>query len=259
MTFDSAQHPRATDGKFAEKLGGQPEIGLQGPTSVGDIRDLIRKAHPTAAKVVYQDQDNGGPRVVKIHDSSNTIIDYGIGKFDGLDEALDRLPTYGFAGAPDFEVVQTGRLSQQAEELGAYLGHGSRVTSADITRRDVDHLRRTVNNAEFRLAENEVRTLLEKEAPGSIGIVVVEDDEGTAYPLGIETTAAIDGIGRNWGVIDYEVPDGVRDWFITDGYRLSRDGHLDDFASQLTDSYGDFNDDNYDLVWDGRPVYRVAD
>lgn len=258
MTFDNVQHPRDTDGKFAEKLGAAPEIGLQGPASVGDIRDLVRKTHPEATKVAFQDQDNGGPRIVAIHDGSNAIIDYGVGKFEGLDEALDRLPGYGFVGALDFEVVQTGRFSKQAEELAGYLGHGSRVTSADITRTDVDRLRNAVNNAEFRLAENEVRSLLQREAPGSIGVVVAEDDEGNAYPLGIETTGAIDGIGRNWGVIDYDnIPDGVRDWFITDGYRLSRDGHLDDFSSQLTNSYGDFDDDN--IIWDGRPVYRVAD
>jgi hypothetical protein len=255
MTFNPTEHPRANDGKFAEKLGAAPEVGLQGPTTTADIRDLVQQIEPGATKLVYTDQDNGGPRVMTLRDDHNIILNYGVGKWEDLDAALDRYePSFG--GARDFKVIQESRLTPDVEKLSGFLNN-PKLSTADITTDELGRLRYAVNHAEFRLAEKELGKLLTEEAPGAFGIAVAEDDEGNAYPLGIETHEAIPNIGRNWGVIDYEnIPTPIRDWFVTDGYRLGRDDRLTDYAENLTNSYGDFDDD--DIVWDGRPVYRVA-
>lgn len=80
MTFDTSAHPRATDGKFAEKLGSAPEVGI-GVDAIADLaweeanakRDVlgelekrrtgshIRSYLPTAETVYVEWFDGDGP------------------------------------------------------------------------------------------------------------------------------------------------------------------------------------------------------
>lgn len=255
MSFFETEHPRATDGTFTNKVGAAPEVGLPGFVTASDIAHIAQGINPDTKMVVFTEQEGGGPRVITLRDEHNIILDYGVGKWEKLDDYLGRFDP-AFGSPRDFKVVQESRLTKDVEKLSNFLNN-PKVSTADITTQEISRLRHAVNQAEFRLAEKELEKLLAEEAPGAQGIAVAKDDEGNAYPLGIETQAAIPNIGRNWGVIDYEnIPTPIREWFDVNHWRIGRDDYLDDYAQTLSDSYGDFDDEG--LIWDNRPVYRVA-
>jgi hypothetical protein len=267
MTFDENTHPRATDGKFAEKLGAAPEVGIHaaaGPASLDDVANAAKRIDPEAVKLVFTEQANGGPRVMKLHDKNNAIVDYGVGKWDELEAILDQYdysstaPRIRGTQHPDFQVVQESRLTPDVEKLSSFLSR-PQVSTEDITLSEVDKLRWAVEQAEFRLAEKELGKLMARDVPDGKGVVVARYGDGNAFPLGIETVQTGPGSDRNWGVIDYDnVPDSIREWFDQNHWRFDReDDYLDTHAEILCNSTGDFEDDELP-GWDNEPVYRVA-
>jgi len=147
MTFDEGTITRDKAGKFGEKMGGRPEVGLteelgQSGDPVNKVLDVARSRYPDADKIRFHDID-GVLIPVRITSGPASMMDDDIrwsslleGDFPELDEtarALDRESLHK-VGANIYEVDLNRRADARDGALGAPAEDDLGLDSAQRTR-----------------------------------------------------------------------------------------------------------------------------